>query len=206
MKEQNKKEMILDAMQELMSTASTQTISVSDIAQRAGIGKGSIYYYFSSKNDIIEAVIERSYSRVLDQGQALACSDGMNALEKLEIIYQACQEASLELKRKEALDTFSQQQQSALIHQKCTGMIITRLGPILTDILRQGELEGTIRCSYTKEAARIILTTLTVTIDNVLAPLDPQEIRQIMAAFAVMLEKSLGLSTNSLDFLVEKVL
>ena len=203
MKEQNKKEMILDAMQELMSTASTQTISVSDIAQRAGIGKGSIYYYFSSKNDIIEAVIERSYSRVLDEGQALACSDGMNALEKLEIIYQ---EASLELKRKEALDTFSQQQQSALIHQKCTGMIITRLGPILTDILRQGELEGTIRCSYTKEAARIILTTLTVTIDNVLAPLDPQEIRQIMAAFAVMLEKSLGLSTNSLDFLVEKVL
>ena len=74
MKEQNKKEMILDAMQELMSTASTQTISVSDIAQRAGIGKGSIYYYFSSKNDIIEAVIERSYSRVLDEGQALACS------------------------------------------------------------------------------------------------------------------------------------
>lgn len=206
MKDENKKEKILDAMQDLMSAASVQTISVSDIAQRAGIGKGSIYYYFHSKNDIIEAVIERSYSRVLDEGQALAGSEGMSALEKMKIIYQACQEASLELKRKEALDTFNQQQQSALIHQKCTGMIITRLGPILTDILCQGDQEGTIRCSCPEEAARIILTVLTVMIDNVLAPIDHEELKKIMAAFAGMLEKSLGISANSLDFLAEKVL
>ena len=59
MQNHNKKDMILDAMQELMGSANVQAISVSDIAQKAGIGKGSIYYYFSSKNDIIDAVIER---------------------------------------------------------------------------------------------------------------------------------------------------
>lgn len=206
MKDENKKEKILDAMQDLMATVGVQTISVSDIAQKAGIGKGSIYYYFHSKNDIIEAVIERSFSRVLDEGQTLAGSEGMSALEKVEIIYQACQEASLELKQKEALDTFSQQQQSALIHQKCTGMIITRLGPILADILRQGDREGTIRCSYPREAARIILIALTVMIDNVLAPIGPEELKTVMEAFSRMLEKSLGISANRLDFLAEKVL
>ena len=72
MQNHNKKEMILDAMQELMGSANVQAISVSDIAQKAGIGKGSIYYYFSSKNDIIDAVIERNYSRVLDEGRELA--------------------------------------------------------------------------------------------------------------------------------------
>lgn len=50
MQNHNKKDMILDAMQELMGSANVQAISVSDIAQKAGIGKGSIYYYFSSKN------------------------------------------------------------------------------------------------------------------------------------------------------------
>ena len=60
MQNNNKRERILDAMQELMRTASAQAISVSDIAQKAGIGKGSIYYYFPSKNNIIDAVIERS--------------------------------------------------------------------------------------------------------------------------------------------------
>ena len=44
MQNHNKKEMILDAMQELMGSANVQAISVSDIAQKAGIGKGSIYY------------------------------------------------------------------------------------------------------------------------------------------------------------------
>lgn len=57
MKSQNKRDLILDALQELMSGSSAQAISVSEIAQKAGIGKGSIYYYFSSKNEIIEAVI-----------------------------------------------------------------------------------------------------------------------------------------------------
>ena len=52
-----KKDLILDAMQELMNKSNAQTISVSDIAKKAGIGKGSIYYYFKSKEEILEGVI-----------------------------------------------------------------------------------------------------------------------------------------------------
>ena len=95
MEVQTKREQILDALQELMAEASVDSISVSDIARRAGIGKGSIYYYFSSKNDIIEAAIERSYSRILDEGRELALAEGMDAFKKLEIIYQACLNSSL---------------------------------------------------------------------------------------------------------------
>ena len=76
MQNHTKRDIILDAMQELMNGSSAQAISVSDIAQKAGIGKGSIYYYFSSKNDIIEAVIERSYSRAIEKARALAASGG----------------------------------------------------------------------------------------------------------------------------------
>ena len=50
----NKREKILDAMQQLIATADTRSITVSEIAQKAGIGKGSIYYYFPSKNDILD--------------------------------------------------------------------------------------------------------------------------------------------------------
>ena len=118
MQNNNKRERILDAMQELMRTASAQAISVSDIAQKAGIGKGSIYYYFPSKNNIIDAVIERSYSRVLDAGRELAASSHMDAFKKMEIIYNACLDSSTELRRQEAIGTFNEQQESAFIHQK----------------------------------------------------------------------------------------
>lgn len=65
----NKRDLILDAMQDLMNAAPNSSISVSDIAQKAGIGKGSIYYYFNSKNDIIEAVIERSYAIAIEKAK-----------------------------------------------------------------------------------------------------------------------------------------
>lgn len=50
MSKTQKYDMILDALQSLLEQKDIQTISVSEIAQTAGIGKGSIYYYFPSKD------------------------------------------------------------------------------------------------------------------------------------------------------------
>ena len=204
MQNHNKKEMILDAMQELMGSSNAQAISVSDIAQKAGIGKGSIYYYFSSKNDIIDAVIERSYSRVLDAGKELAASSHMDAFKKMELIYHACLDSSTELRRQEAIGTFNEQQESAFIHQKFARIIITRLKPILTDIIRQGMEEGTIHCEYPEETAQIVLTVLTITLDNNLIPADQDQIGRILTAFTQMQEKSMDIPAHTLEFVLRK--
>ena len=204
MQNHNKREQILDAMQELMGSSNAQAISVSDIAQKAGIGKGSIYYYFSSKNDIIDAVIERSYSRVLDAGKELAASSHMDAFKKMELIYHACLDSSTELRRQEAIGTFNEQQESAFIHQKFARIIITRLKPILTDIIRQGMEEGTIHCEYPEETAQIVLTVLTITLDNNLIPADQDQIGRILTAFTQMQEKSMGMPADTLQFLMRK--
>lgn len=204
MQNHNKREMILDAMQELMGAENAQAISVSDIAQKAGIGKGSIYYYFPSKNDIIDAVIERSYSRVLDAGKELAATSNIDAFQKMEIIYHACLDSSTELRRQEAIGTFSEQQESAFIHQKFARIIITKLKPILADIIRQGMAEGTIRCEYPDETAQIVLTVLTITLDNHLIPAEPEEIGRILTAFTQMQEKSMDIPAHTLQFLMRK--
>ena len=68
----NKKtDLILDSMQKLMQKKEAKSISVSDIAKEAGIGKGSIYYYFKSKEEIVDAVIERSYSDAIKKAEEL---------------------------------------------------------------------------------------------------------------------------------------
>ena len=48
MQDSTKYDQILDALQTLLAKKNIQDISVSEIAKTAGIGKGSIYYYFSS--------------------------------------------------------------------------------------------------------------------------------------------------------------
>lgn len=203
MQHSNKREQILDAMQELLRTAKIQMISVSDIAKKAGIGKGSIYYYFSSKNEIIDAVIERSYSRVLEKGKQLASTSHMNAFQKMELIYRACLDSSLELKRQETLATFNELQQSAFIHQKFFSIIITSLKPILADIIRQGIEEGAIHCEYPEETAQIVLTVLTITLDNSLIPANKDQIQRLLTAFTQMQEKGMDIPAHTLQFLLE---
>lgn len=196
-----KRECILDAMQDLMNQNLAETISVSDIAKKAGIGKGSIYYYFQSKNDIIEAVIERSYSNAIEESKRLVSSRDIDAFTKMEIIFRTCLESSSELKRQEQSSTFIGIQQSALIHQQFVSIITRNLKPILADIIRQGIREGSIRCELPDEIAEIVLLILTVKFDNYLLPSSPEEIQRTMEAFSVMLEKSTEVSRDRLQFL-----
>ena len=67
-----KSEKILNALQQLLEEKSIQHISVSEIAEKAGIGKGSIYYYYPSKDAIVDALIKRSYEQPLQTAKALA--------------------------------------------------------------------------------------------------------------------------------------
>ena len=67
-----KYEKILEALRTLLETKKISQISVSEIAQTAGIGKGSIYYYFSSKEAIFDALMAKSYEEPLATAKELA--------------------------------------------------------------------------------------------------------------------------------------
>ena len=201
MQEKTKRDMILDAMQELMNESSGNAISVSDIARKAGIGKGSIYYYFPSKNDIMEAVIERSYSIAIEKSKELASTANISAFKKMEIIFRACIEASSELKRQEECSSFMELQQSALTHQKFISFLIKNLKPILSDIILQGMEEGSLTCEYPQEIAEIVLIILTVKLDNHLSPASAEEIQNLLLAFSWMQAKSMEIAPENLEFL-----
>ncbi|NLW65189.1 MAG: TetR/AcrR family transcriptional regulator [Clostridiales bacterium] len=52
-KNENIKEKILNSASELLQLRSFSEISIADIARKAGITKGSIYYYYNSKEDLL---------------------------------------------------------------------------------------------------------------------------------------------------------
>lgn len=184
-----KSDLILDSMQKLMLKKDTRSISVSEIAREAGIGKGSIYYYFKSKEEIVDAVIERSYSDAIRQAQELVQAPGLDALTKMEIIFRTCRDSSIELSRQEA-GSYMELQQSALLHQQYIYIMIRNLRPILADIIRQGNQEGTISCSSPDEVAEIVLIILTIKFDTYLSNSDLTQTQKTLDVFTYMLETS----------------
>ena len=57
---------IVTAATELFAAKGVTSTSIDDIAERAGIAKGSVYYNFGSKAGLVEAVLNE-HSRILDE-------------------------------------------------------------------------------------------------------------------------------------------
>ncbi len=66
---------ILDAAERLLSLYGYKKTTVEDIAQEAGIGKGTVYLHFRSKEDIAVSWIDRANERVRAQLEEIAQSD-----------------------------------------------------------------------------------------------------------------------------------
>ncbi|MCM1107402.1 MAG: TetR/AcrR family transcriptional regulator [Blautia sp.] len=193
---------ILDALQELLENKNIQTISVSEIAQQAGIGKGSIYYYFPSKEAILEALISRSYEKPIETASALAGQTDISPFTRMAMIFQACRNSSTEfLNRKTTVNT-SSAQEKALLHQKYLTHLISQLTPALTEIIRQGIEAGDIHFSNPAALAEIVLIVLSVKLDNTLVPSTKEEVENTIQGLTELLEKGTDNPPGSLNFLM----
>ncbi len=76
----DKKEIILDAMRALFQEGKAGTASVSDIARKAGIAKGLMYYYFRSKEEVMDALVLREYADIIRACDVAVEQSGGSAL------------------------------------------------------------------------------------------------------------------------------
>ena len=66
---------ILDVAEELFVTKGYDKTSTNDILDRIGIARGTLYYHFKSKEDILNAMIERINTSLIARAQTIACND-----------------------------------------------------------------------------------------------------------------------------------
>ncbi len=65
MEEKNKEDHILDVAKKIIEEKGFHNTRVDDIAERAGVAKGTLYLYFKSKDDLFSKLIEREYNKVV---------------------------------------------------------------------------------------------------------------------------------------------
>lgn len=76
------KDAILDATDRLLARFGYRKMTVEDIAVEAGIGKGTIYLHFSSKEEVVLSHIDRIVERLQDRLREIGSSDA-TAAERL---------------------------------------------------------------------------------------------------------------------------
>lgn len=197
---QDKRDLIYDALEALMCDVPFKEISVEAIAQKAGMGKGSIYYYFDSKDEILDAVIERSLRRAV-RGYLENIHYEQTALGRIKELFNSIIRKDFADSRRNLIVTLHLSD-DLVLHNKLKELAVQEISPILTVLLEQGVEEGSIKAEYPKESAEIIVATLTVFLDS--SKQDISSVKKKLKIFAGVLETCLKTPKGSFDFLFEK--
>jgi AcrR family transcriptional regulator len=78
---------ILDAALELFVEKGFAATRLEDVAQRAGVSKGTVYLYFDSKDDLFKAVIRSGMVRAIEEAEKLVAGFEGPSADLLRRIY-----------------------------------------------------------------------------------------------------------------------
>lgn len=79
---------ILDLAQDLIQTRSMAGFSFQDLAKGIGLKKGSLYYHFESKEELVIALLERTQDKLIDSFRQVENASAFVRLETYLNIYE----------------------------------------------------------------------------------------------------------------------
>jgi AcrR family transcriptional regulator len=71
----SREDLILDAADRLLARYGYRKMTIDDLAREAGIGKGTVYLHFRSKEDVVLSHVDRLVNRVIARMREIAASD-----------------------------------------------------------------------------------------------------------------------------------
>ena len=189
-----RKNEIIDAAEKLFASRGYEKATVNDILNANGIAKGTFYYYFNSKEEVLDAIIRRRNDAGLERAKAIASGQGLSPVQKIAaaIIAQQPQNPV-----EEQFIPILHEPVNALFRQKVLTDCIITLSPVFADIVNEGCELGFFHTAYPKESVEIILTAGLVIFDDAYFPWSREEQSARIPAFLTAMERILGAKEGS---------
>lgn len=185
---------ILDAAEKLFGTKGYDATSTGDILRELGIARGTLYYHFKSKEDILDAMIDRLTQALAARAAGVLDRKGIPVLQRLTLMMQ-----SLQVNNALGHEIMSQvhKPQNALMHQKMQERMLTAVVPLVTSLLQEAQEQGLCQTRYPEEVAEMTLLYSSTAFDE-LSGLSEEKRQEKVLAFIYNLERLLQMPEGSL--------
>lgn len=195
--EDRKLEIILTAERLFRERGYTKT-SIDAIIQEMGVAKGTYYYYFKSKGDVLEAIVNRTLDAVVEMAQQVADAPSLGAVAKLEMLLAGSHMGGEDTTEKaEYLHLPANRE----LHEVTNVQTILKLSPVFAQIVKQGNAEGVFNVARPLETIQFLLASSQFLLDGGLFAFSEAEIAQRRLSMQDMIEKSLGADPGSFGFM-----
>ena len=195
-----RKNEILDAAADLFNSDGFDGTTISAIIEKAGIARGTIYYHFKSKEDILDALINRRNTEFLTAARQIAADKSIPVLERLVRTFTAMngdKDGKSELTRQ------MHKPQNALMHQKTHQAMMEGIPPILMKIIEDGISEGLFNTPYPYESLEMVVAYINAVFDDNAEKLTGEEFLGRVKAFIFNLERLFGAEPGRFDRVIE---
>ncbi len=149
-----RKSELIEAAETLFREEGFRQTSVSDIVKKIGVAQGTFYYYFKSKEDILEAVVSYyvgGYQRAIER---LIADEQIDPARKIEIIANTALSINKFYPR---LADFLHSEENLATRQRYIVRYFSVVIPQITAIVEQGKAAGIFKLGYPRESVEMLV-------------------------------------------------
>lgn len=194
MKRELRKKELTQIAYELFLTKGYENTSVDEIISKAGIAKGTYYYYFESKEQTLEEVINMIIDKCVLKAKQVLDTDLPIEQKFLNVIL------SLRVSPEEIeFQNVMHIPENIILHKKINDRIIKEAVPLLAKIVEEGIELGLFNCDNIEERIKMILIMSNQLFD------DKEVDKKCISVFIDTVEKMLGAKSGTLSFIEELI-
>ena len=193
-KGEKRKQELLKIAYEMFLSRGYEDTSVDDMIEAAQIAKGTYYYYFSSKEQMLGEVIGMMIESETETARQILESD-IPVPQKIIGIITSIKPAETEQPISDALF----RPENVLMHNRIRKKLIEVLVPLLSETVEEGTKKGIFSCDNIPERVRMLLI-----ISNDLFNEHAFSERDI-SVFIDMTEKLLGAEKGTMSFIYDLI-
>lgn len=203
---------LLEAAGELFQQNGYRDTSVNSIVESIGVSKGAFYYYFDTKEDVVDALVEKISEPIYRKIDEIAAEDSLPAVEKLNKIFAVATQMKL-AKKEQVRELFSliYRPENLQLRDKIQKRTVEKSAEKTQEIIKQGIEEEALDTQFPEEVSRLIFWMGVDLGENMAAELldpetDVQEELYLRSyrAYENAIERMLNAPEGSVDFLKEE--
>lgn len=193
-KEERKLEIILCAKR-LFEEKGYQNTKVIDITKALDVAKGTFYYYFESKEDVIVEIVNLTIDSLVESAKEVANNETMSPIEKIKMLFFSDtlnhHEVESVAKSVDAIRNF--ELQNAIMVE-----VTNRLSPILADIITEGVTKGLFHTEHILVKSQFILSGAQFLLDSGYFRWSDEELAEKKKVLPVLFEELFNIPKGEL--------
>ena len=189
---------IVDTAERLFREIGYAKCSVEMIIREIGVAKGTFYYYFKSKPDILQAIVDTTLAKIVEMAEGVADETSLSAMQKMEVLLgnsHIGDDDSIEVAEMLHLP------ENRELHELTNIQTVLRMSPILAHIVEQGTEEGVFNVERPLETIQFLFTGAQFLTDGGMFGFSVSELRTRRLVMQTIIEKALGAEPGSFQFM-----